>query len=90
MAYTPPVSDLARSHQHDASRDWPESVKIQILWRDKLGRPAVRSEVITANQFFGENGYGAPMSGDALIGYIERMRRAGPPKVTRGTRGSKS
>lgn len=83
MAIANPVSDLARSVQHDASRDWPESVKIQILWRDNMGRASVRSEVITANQFFGEGGHGAPMSGDHLLGYIERMRRAGPPKIKR-------
>jgi hypothetical protein len=90
MAISNPVSDLARSIQHEQSFAWPESVKIQLLWRDKLGRPTIRSEVITSDQFFGHAAYGAPLSGEALIQTIERMRRQGPPKVSRGTRASKA
>ena len=90
MPYTPPVSDLARSRQHEQDFTWPESIKLQIKWIDKLGRPIIRSHEISANEFFGHAGFGAPLSGDQIISYIERMRRAGPPKVTRGTRGSKS
>lgn len=83
MAIANPISDLARSTQHEQSFDWPESVKIQVMWRDKFGRPAIRSEIITSDQFFGHGNSGAPIEGAALISMIERMRRAGPPKVAR-------
>jgi hypothetical protein len=86
MPISNPVSDLARSVQHEPSYEWPESIKIQIKWRDKYDRPIIRSHEISADEFFGTGNYGAPMNGDQLIAYIERMRRAGPPKVARGTR----
>ena len=79
MPIEPPRSDLARSVQHDPTDIWPESVKIQLLWTDSSGRPVVRTQVISADQFFGLKGFGAPLSGDWLISYIERMRKAGPP-----------
>jgi hypothetical protein len=88
MAISNPVSDLARSKQHDPSHDWPYSVKIQIKWLTKDGRPIIRSHEISAAEFFGIDGSGAPISGEALIQYIERMRRAGPPKVIRKPRNS--
>jgi len=90
MAISNPVSDTSRVVSQEKSFDWPESVKIQVMWRDKLGRPCIRSETITANQFFGHGNSGAPIEGMALIAMIERMRRAGPPKVARGTRSSKA
>jgi hypothetical protein len=89
MAISNPISDLARSIQHEPSYDWPESIKIQIKWRDKFDRPIIRSHEISADEFFGTGSHGAPLSGEALIQTIERMRRAGPPKVSRGTRVSK-
>jgi hypothetical protein len=88
MAISNPVSDTSRVVSHEPSFDWPESVKIQVLWRDQHGRPAIRSEVITADAFFGHGNSGAPMSGEHLIQSIERMRRAGPPKVVRGRKSS--
>jgi hypothetical protein len=89
MAYTPPVSDLARSHQHEQDRAWPESIKLQIKWIDRAGRPIVRSHEIHADEFFGTGHFGAPLSGDQIISYIERMRKAGPPKVIRGKRSAR-
>ncbi len=82
MPINAPISDTSRGIQHDPDEGWPESVKIQILWRDKNGRPIVRTETISADQFFGRGS--APLSGDWLISFIERMRRAGPPKIRRG------
>lgn len=78
-----PKSDLDRSVQHDQEQAWPEVVKIQLQWKSADGRPLVRSEIISANQFFGHGIYGAPLEGAALIQMIERMRRAGPPVVTK-------
>lgn len=78
-----PQSDTSRSIQHDPSQDWPTSVKIQVMWRDTNGRPLLRTEVITADAFFGRGKYGAPIEGQALLAMIERMRRQGPPVVVR-------
>lgn len=86
MPIDAPVSDTARGIQHDSDQTWPHTVKIAIHWQDKHGRVSIRSEVISAEQFFGHGSYGAPMSGDWLISFIERMRKAGPPKVRRGRR----
>jgi hypothetical protein len=83
MAIQNPISDLARSTQHDQDRSWPHEVKISVRWIDTEGRILVRSESISANQFFGEGGFGAPIEGAALIGIIERLRREGPPEVVR-------
>lgn len=83
MAIEPPKSDLARSVQHNPSQEWPESVKIQLLWRDSEGRPLIRTETISADQFFGTGSYGAPLDGSSLIMTIDRMRRAGPPIIER-------
>ncbi len=81
-----PQSDLARSVQHEQDRVWPHAVKIAVHWMDEKGRIIVRSEVISAPQFFGEGGFGAPMEGASIIALIERMRREGPPVVRRKRR----
>lgn len=83
MAIDAPISDTSRGIQHDPDQTYPESVKIQILWRDKNGRPIVRTEQISAAQFFGTGSFGAPLSGDWLISFIARMVRSGPPKLIR-------
>jgi hypothetical protein len=78
-----PVSDTSRATMHEADRTWPHSVKIAVHWRDEFGRTTVRTEVISSEQFFGLGKFGAPLSGDHVISLIERMRRAGPPKIVR-------
>lgn len=78
-----PASDTSRGIQHNPSETWPESVKIQLVWRDKNGRPAILTELITADAFFGHGRHGAPMDGHYLISLIERMRKSGPPKNIR-------
>ncbi len=78
-----PISDTSRAIQHEADQTWPESVKIQLCWRDKAGRAKVATQIISADQFFGRGAYGAPLNGEAVIQTIERMRRAGPPKIVR-------
>ena len=75
-----PVSDLLRSKQHEPDHTWPTTVKVQLYWWVD-GRPLIRTELIEADQFFGLGKYGAPMEGAALVGMIERMRRAGPPPL---------
>jgi hypothetical protein len=88
MAIDSPISDTSRAIQHERDDSWPESVKIQVCWRDGDNRPAIRTLLISANQFFGRGQYGAPLEGSHLIQAIERMRREGPPKVTRRQRNS--
>lgn len=86
MPIDAPVSDTSRGIQHDSDQTWPSLVKIAVHWEDAHGRVAIRTEIISADAFFGRGQYGAPMEGAHLINAIERMRRAGPPKVRRGRR----
>ena len=83
MAIDNPVSDLARSTQHEADHSWPHEVKVSIHWCDPSGKVSIRSESISADRFFGTGGYGAPLQGAELIGIIERMKREGPPVILR-------
>jgi hypothetical protein len=78
LAIDNPISDTARAIQHDPDQTWPTSVTIT-LWWDVDGEMRQHSVGITAAQFFGRGAYGAPLPGDAVIGMIENMRRAGPP-----------
>lgn len=90
MVIQNPISDLARSKQHESDRVWPHEVKIAVHWKDAEGRITVRSQAISADQFFGEGSFGAPLSGDWVISLIEKMRREGPPKFKRGQNGKKT
>jgi hypothetical protein len=83
MTIAPPISDTSRAKMHEPDDRWPESVKIQLCWRDKAGRAQIATQVISADQFFGRGAHGAPLAGEAVIQTIERMRRAGPPKIVR-------
>jgi len=78
-----PISDTSRAIQHEPDYSWPESIKIQLCWRDKAGRAQIATQIISSDQFFGRGAYGAPLNGEAIIQTIERMRRAGPPKIIR-------
>ena len=76
MPITLPQGDLARAISHDPDENWPTMLEIVAYWGD--GRKKRRSVEIDADAFFGRNGHGAPMSGQALITMIERLRRLGP------------
>lgn len=71
---------LQRAKQHEPDQGFPHCVELRLVWRVN-GHERVRVQPIGADQFFGNGGHGAPMSGDVLIKYIENMRRAGPPPV---------
>lgn len=77
------LSDLDRAMQHEADEVWPAEVKISVKWNGPNGSMLVRSETISADQFFGRGAHGAPLSGEHVIGMIERMRRAGVPTKRR-------
>ena len=68
-----PTGDLARCVTHEANEDWPVMIEIVAYWGEK--RTKRRSIGIPSNQFFGRGGYGAPMTGDQIIGIINRLRR---------------
>ena len=66
--------DLARCVTHEANDDWPVTLEIVAYWReDRRGKRT--SIEISADEFFGRNGFGAPMSGEALIRKVEQLRR---------------
>ena len=71
--------DLARAVVHEPSEEWPTAIEIVAYWGGRFGprRGRRRSVVIEADQFFGHGRYGAPMSGDQLIGVVNKLRKEG-------------
>lgn len=68
-----PAGDLARAITHELNDDWPVMIEIVAYFGE--GRRKRKSVEIPADQFFGRNGYNAPMTGDQIVGLIERLRR---------------
>lgn len=74
MPITIPAGDLARAITHEADESWPTMIEVVAYWGE--GRKGKRRSIeIAADQFFGRGQYGAPISGDQLIGMVERLRR---------------
>jgi hypothetical protein len=71
-------SDLDRAVSHDPNQDWPDKIEIAAYWGKRK-----RWIAIDADQFFGRNTHGAPMSGEQLIAAVDRLRRMGPDPVER-------
>lgn len=69
--------DLARAIVHEPSDEWPDYIEIRAYWGPPNGKHRGRhkSTLISADEFFGRGGYGAPMTGDQLINRIERLRK---------------
>ena len=81
MIPTPPnLGDLSRATVHEASDDWPTVIEIVAWWGPGGRKGRRRSIEIPADQFFGRGKYGAPLSGDQLIGMVQNLRRQGPAK----------
>lgn len=75
MPVEQPQGDLARCITHEPKRDWPDTIEIVAYWKPNgNGRGKKLSAKISGDEFFGLN-TGAPMSGDQLIGIIERLRK---------------
>lgn len=75
-----PSGDLARAITHEPDSDWPSMIEIVAYW-GKDGRKGRRRSIeIPADQFFGRNSYGAPLTGDQIILMIDRLRRQGPAR----------
>ena len=71
-----PQGDLSRAVVHDPSDNWPTTISIVAYWKHQNGKRGKRRALtIPADQFFGRGGYGAPMSGDQLVGMINRLRK---------------
>lgn len=72
-----PAGDLARAVTHDPNDEWPTMIEVVAYWGEgRRGRR--RSVQISADEFFGRGGFGAPITGDRLIGMVEKLRRDGP------------
>jgi hypothetical protein len=73
------AGDLTRVKSHEPSETWPSVIEVVAYWPTP-GRPKGRrrSIEIDADQFFGRGRFGAPMSGEQLIGMVERLRKQGP------------
>ncbi len=66
--------DLDRIPSVEPDTQFPDRVEIRLVWGTKY-----RAHHIGADEFFGNSGYGAPLSGDVVIRHIDRMRRLGAP-----------
>lgn len=78
MAVEIPAGDLAKATTHEPDVSFPQEVQLRLVWKVD-GRAYVRTMRITSDEFFGHGAYGAPISGDAIVQHIERMRKKGPP-----------
>ena len=66
--------DLARCVTHEANDSWPTMLEVVAYWGE--GRRGKRRSIeIPADEFFGRNGHGAPMSGEQVIRIIDELRR---------------
>lgn len=70
-----PEGDLARAKNHEPDSTWPTMIEV-VAWFGKGGRKGHRkSVIIPADQFFGHGAYGAPLSGEQLIGMVNQLRK---------------
>ncbi len=74
------AGDLTRVKSHEPNEEWPTLIEIVCYWgpKEQPRKGRRRSLEIDADQFFGRGRYGAPMSGEQLIGMVERLRKQGP------------
>ncbi len=68
------AGDLSRVKSEEMSDEWPTSIEMVAYYgKDRKGKR--KSVIISADQFFGRGGYGAPISADQLILIINRLRK---------------
>lgn len=65
-----PVPDLDRARTVEREEGWPDELGIYA----KVGKKRIEM-VIPAEQFFGKGTFHAPITGQWLIGAIDRLRR---------------
>lgn len=74
-----PAGDLANTKVHELDQSYPTHIEIVAYWsKDGSRKGRRRSIEIPADQFFGHGAFGAPLSGDALIAMVQRLRMQGP------------
>lgn len=70
------AGDLARAKTIEADDSWPTIIEIVAYWsKDGSRNGKRRSIAISADEYFGRNGYNAPMTGEALQAKIDQLRR---------------
>ena len=80
MPIDSPQGDLSRAVSHEPDTSYPDVVEIRLIWTVN-GHQRIRSQEISAAQFFGHGRFGAPIPAESLVSAIERMRRQGPPEA---------
>jgi hypothetical protein len=74
-----PSGDLAKARSIEADEAWPTLIEVVAYWSKSGNRKGRRRSIeIPSDQFFGFGRYGAPLSGEALIAMVERLRKDGP------------
>lgn len=69
--------DLAKVTVHETEESWPTLIEIVAYFSKDGSRKGKRRSIeIDADQFFGRNGHGAPMSGEQLVGMVNSLRRS--------------
>lgn len=69
------AGDLARCTTHEADDTWPTIIEV-VAYFGKAGRKGKRRSIaISADEFFGRGGHGAPISGEQLIFKINQLRK---------------
>lgn len=78
-----PEGELARATCHEPSSEWPTMIEVVAYWgtQDQPRKGPRRSILIPADEFFGRGSYGAPITGDRMVGMIDQLRRSGPGKA---------
>ena len=73
--------DLSRTQSQESDQSWPTMIEVVAYWSKSGNRKGRRRSIeIPADQFFGHGKFGAPLSGDALIAMVQRLRLQGPQK----------
>lgn len=72
------AGDLTRVKNHDPDESWPSLIEIVAYFGppDNPRKGKYRRIEIPADQFFGFGAFGAPLSGDAIVAMVNKIRRA--------------
>ena len=69
------AGDLARCKTLESNDEWPTFIEVVAYYgKDRKGKR--KAVTISADQFFGRNGYNAPMGAEQLLLIIDRLRRS--------------
>lgn len=72
------AGDLARCKTLESNNDWPTAIEIRAKWKTAKGGFRFKTITISGEQFFGTGGgFNAPLTGDQVIGMVDKLRRQG-------------